>query len=76
MGDSNFAGNFLHIKMNCDATLEVLRNSPMTLHSRFTLAMASFSAVMLLRKNLSLCNRRKDQADDYQTCQLGIKGVC
>jgi len=51
MGDSTFAGNFPHIKIACDAFMEVLRKSVvyarMPLYSRFTLAVASFSGVML-----------------------------
>jgi glycosyltransferase involved in cell wall biosynthesis len=51
MGDSAFAGNFPHIKMACDAFSEVLKESrvysTMPLHERFTLACASFSAVLL-----------------------------
>jgi glycosyltransferase involved in cell wall biosynthesis len=51
IGDSDFAGNFPHIKMACDAFAEVMYRSEvyaeMPLHSKFTLAASSFSGVML-----------------------------
>jgi glycosyltransferase involved in cell wall biosynthesis len=51
MGDSAFAGNYPHIKMALDAYKEVWRDSTvfsaMPMYERFTLACASFSAVLL-----------------------------
>ena len=51
IGDSDFAGNFPHIKMACDAFAEVMYRSQvynaMPLHSKFTLAASSFSGVVL-----------------------------
>jgi hypothetical protein len=51
MGDSKFAGNFPHIKMACDAFLEVMKNSQvffaMPALPKLTLAISSFSGVFL-----------------------------
>ena len=51
MGDSDFAGNFPHLKIACDAFREVMYRSPvfsgMTGPSKLMLAIASFSGVFL-----------------------------
>jgi glycosyltransferase involved in cell wall biosynthesis len=51
IGDSDFAGNFPHVKMACDAFLEVMYRSQvysnMPIHSKFTLAVSAFSGMMV-----------------------------
>lgn len=51
MGDSEFAGNFPHLKMALDAFAEVMYRSKvyskMPFHSRVTLAISAFSSVMM-----------------------------
>jgi glycosyltransferase involved in cell wall biosynthesis len=51
IGDSSFAGNFPHLKMACDAFLEVMSRSSvyasMPLHARFTLAISVFSGMIM-----------------------------
>lgn len=51
MGDSDFAGNFPHLKMACDAFAEVMYRSQvyseMPFHSKLTLAASSFSGMII-----------------------------
>ncbi|WP_276371994.1 glycosyltransferase family A protein [Chryseolinea sp. H1M3-3] len=51
MGDSEFAGNFPHLKMACDAFLEVMQNSKIFLAMpavpKLTLAVSSFTGIFL-----------------------------
>lgn len=51
IGDSNFAGEFPHVKMACDAFAEVMYRSPvysdLKMPAKFTLAATSFSGIML-----------------------------
>lgn len=51
IGDSDFAGNFPHLKMACDAFTEVMYHSKiyseMPWYSKFALAASSFSGVFL-----------------------------
>jgi glycosyltransferase involved in cell wall biosynthesis len=51
MGDSDFAGNFPHLKMACDAFAEVMYHSQvysqMPFHAKFTLAVSSFSSIIM-----------------------------
>lgn len=51
LGDSEFAGNFPHIKMACDAFLEIMFRSQiysaMPIHSKLALAVSAFSGVIM-----------------------------
>jgi len=51
IGDSDFAGNFPHIKIACDAFAEIMYRSEvydkMPMHTKIALAASSFSGVML-----------------------------
>lgn len=51
IGDSDFAGNFPHFKMACDAFSEVMYRSEvyatMPIHAKFTLAVSAFSGMIM-----------------------------